>query len=125
MVVSTEEVRGALEKRNERGSSVARPRWRKGRRKESRDDSPGASRRRPRAHGRPLCIPGRRGWRRREGEEDEAGECRVTFYGSTGPVPPLMFSNFTCGRAPGIQGPRDTYVISCVDCHDCDWWEGG
>lgn len=46
-------------------------------------------------------------------EEDEAGECCVTFYGSTGPVPgPLMFSNFTRGRAPGIQGPRDTYVIS-------------
>lgn len=74
---------------------------------------------------RSVCIPGGGGAWKVEKERGWGRRSCVTFYGSTGPVPPLMFSNFTCGRAPGIQGPRDTYVVSCVDCYDCDGWEGG
>lgn len=60
-----------------------------------------------------------RGMKRKD-EEDEADERRVTsFYGSTGPVQPLMFSNFPCGRARRSKDPvtRTLFHVAYDDCH--------
>ena len=70
-------------------------------REESRDDSPGASRRRPRAATTAPTGDEEEGWRK-----DEAGEHRETSLYGRSSLTANVFELPGRGRAPMIQGPR-------------------